>query len=186
MTPLDGLNRLLAPLRTRIANMVARAVVQMVNDEGQLQVLQLGVLDGETRDEVERFQNYGLTSVPLNGAEAVVLFVGGRRDHGLAVAVDDRRHRPIDLKPGEVCLYSKHGQRITLKDDGSITIEPAAGKDLILAGGSKKVALVGDVTTGHTHSFALMAPSGGGPVTGTISSATDTISSGAGAERVKA
>jgi phage baseplate assembly protein V len=105
--------------------------VRLVADSGGLQVLQLGVLDGETRDGVERVQQYGFTSVPLSGAEAVVLFVGGRRDHGLVVAVDDRRYRLRDLAPGEVALYASAGQRMHLKADGSIdvgggTMQPAA------------------------------------------------------------
>lgn len=181
---LSDLSRLLAPLRTRLANVVARAVVQLVHDGGHLQVAQLGVLAGETREGCERFQEYGFTSVPLPGAEAVVVFVGGRRDHGLVVAVDDRRYRPTGLEPGEVCLYSQHGQRITLKKDGAIELEPASGKSIVLAGGAAAVARVGDATTGHTHDFALTAPPGGGPVTGTITAASDTVAEGAA--RVKA
>lgn len=174
------ISRLLAPLRTRIANVVARAVVQLVHDGGRMQVTQLNVLSGETREGCERFQEYGLTSVPLPGAEAVVLFVGGRRDHGLVVAVDDRRYRPTGLEPGEVCLYSQHGQRITLKNDGAIELEPATGKSIVLAGGSAAVARLGDATLGHTHTVVC----GGAGVTVTSAPATDTIAQGAA--RVKA
>lgn len=109
------IRQMLRPLETRLSNMVARAVVSLVNDGLKMQGLQLQVLDGETRGNVERFQSYGLTSVPLEGAEAVVLFVGGRRDHGLAVAVDDRRHRPRNLAAGEVMLYTDEGAQLHLK-----------------------------------------------------------------------
>lgn len=109
------LHRLLAPLRTRLANLLARAVVQLVDDAPKMQVLQLGVLTDETRSGVERIQQYGLTSVPLEGAEALVVFLGGRRDHGIAVAVDDRRHRMKDLAPGEVALYTDEGAAVHLK-----------------------------------------------------------------------
>lgn len=144
MTALDAFNKLLAPLRTRLANMVARAVVQIAQDGGGLQVLQLGVLDGETRDGCERFQEYGFTSVPLAGAEAVVLFANGRRDHGLVVAVDDRRHRPTDLQPGEVALYHKDGARVLLKNGGSIEVTAAPGMPVVLNGGTLPVARVSD------------------------------------------
>lgn len=111
---IDAVTRLLAPLRNRIANMIARAVVQLVADGGKLQALQLVVGADETRDGCERFQEYGFTSVPLAGAEAVVLFVGGRRDHGLVVAVDDRRHRMAGLEAGEVALYTDEGDSVQL------------------------------------------------------------------------
>jgi phage gp45-like len=117
-------NKLLAPLRNQLANLVARAVVQLVNDGAKLQVVQLGVLEGETRAGCERFQEYGFTSVPLPGAEAVVLFVGGRRDHALVVAVDDRRHRPTDLEAGDSALYHHAGPRVLAKSDRVVADAP--------------------------------------------------------------
>lgn len=120
---IDDLLKLLKPLQTRVANMVARAVVQRVDDGVKLQLLQLGVLEGETREGCERFQQYGFTSVPRPGAEAVVLFVGGRRDHALVVAVDDRRYRKKGLQPGEVALYNDAGAYVLLKADGSVEVK---------------------------------------------------------------
>lgn len=136
-----SLSKLLAPLRTRILNLVARAVVQLVNDETKLQLLQLGVLADETRSEVERMQNYGFTSVPLPGAECLVLFVGGRRDHGVVVAADDRRHRLKGLQPGEVAVYNNAGGQVVLRADGSIEVE---GTSVIFNGGAQPVARAGD------------------------------------------
>jgi phage baseplate assembly protein V len=124
------LNRFLVPLRNRIVNMVARAVVQVVDDSAKMQLLQLGILDGETRDGLERLQEYGFTSVPEDGAEAVVLFPGGSRDHGLVIAVDDRRYRLNGLGAGEVAVYHKGGGRIHFKADGSLEIKPGTGGDV--------------------------------------------------------
>lgn len=142
---IDSLNRLLAPLKTRIANMVARSVVQLVDDSTRMQMLQIGALAGETREGVERFQNYGFTSVPLEGAEALVLFVGGRRDHGMAVAVDDRRHRMKGLEKGEVAIYSKFGSSIVLRKNGDI--ELTAATKFVFNEGARGVAAEGDTVT---------------------------------------
>jgi len=133
---------LLAPLRNRIANMVARAVVKLVADGGKLQSLQVMVGADETREACERFQEYGFTSVPLPGAEAVVVFVGGRRDHALVAAVDDRRYRPTGLADGEVAVYHKDGARIQLAADGSITITAKPGQKIILNGGQLPVTRI--------------------------------------------
>lgn len=181
LVTLADVRRLLDLLRNRIGNMLSRAGVQLVDDSKKMQIVQIGVLEGETREGCERFQQYGFTSVPLAGAEAVVLFPGGNRDHGLVVAVDDRRYRKTGLAAGEVALYHKDGASILLKADGSVEVTAKAGADIILNGGSAKVSRVGDATTGHTHAFSLVAPSGGGAVTGTITSATDTIAEGADA-----
>ena len=85
-------------LATRIANLVGRAVVKRVDDSTGVQELQLEFLPGELRSEIERFGQFGLTSRPPEGAEAVVVFVGGRREHGLAIACEDRRYRIQNLE----------------------------------------------------------------------------------------
>jgi len=120
---------LLRPLRRRIDNLVARAVVTLVTDGAKMQTVQLAVLTEETRESCERFQPYGLTSVPLPGAEAVVVFVQGLRDHPLVVAVDDRRYRKKPLQAGEVALYNDQSIYLLLRQNS--TIEANAPIDLI-------------------------------------------------------
>nr|WP_051857440.1 phage baseplate assembly protein V [Trabulsiella guamensis] len=103
--------------------LVDRAIVRIVNDSLGRQNLQIQSLADATNDDVERFQNYGLTSVPPVGSEALVLSVGGRREGLVAVAVEDKRCRPQGLEAGEVRLYHADGQSyITLKSGGVIEV----------------------------------------------------------------
>lgn len=118
---IDVIRRMLAPLQTRIANMIARAVVSRVDDSKKMQIVQISMGD-ETHDDIERVQNYGFTSVPQEGAEAAVIFVGGGRDHGLAIAVDDRRYRVKGLQAGEVAVYTDQGDKIVIKRGGNIEV----------------------------------------------------------------
>ena len=115
------MDRFTRRIRNRLEMIVARGVLRLVDDSGNLQVVQLGLLQGETR-ELERFQSYGLTSVPIPGAEAVALFRGGDRGHGLVVVIDDRRHRKHPLVEGDVALYEHLGKFIHLRDDGVLEI----------------------------------------------------------------
>lgn len=117
---LSDVQRLLRPLRNNLANVLSRAVVKMVDDAKKWQELQLQLGPDEVRDQVERPQQYGFTSVPLAGAEAVVAFVGGRRDHGVVLAVDDRRYRVKSLQPGEVAIYTDQGDKVVFKRGGTI------------------------------------------------------------------
>jgi phage baseplate assembly protein V len=146
------------PLSTRIKNMVSRGVVQLVDDGTKIQTIQADLLEGETRDDIERVQNYGFTSVPKSGAEAVVIFVGGTRDHGLAVAVDDRRYRKTGLQPGEVAVYRDNGDSIVLKSDGSIEIN-STGAIKLNGGGAAliPVAKEGSLVTGTAGPFPVTA-----------------------------
>lgn len=114
----SDINRLIAPLGARIRMMVGRAVLRAVDDAKTAQALQLDLLDGEAQDGVERFQNYGLTSHPHPGAEALAVFVGGLRSHAVVIAVEDRRFRLLALEQGEVALYDDQGQMVKLARDG--------------------------------------------------------------------
>lgn len=100
------LSRLLEPLVQRLRLMVGRAVITAVNAGGGMQVVQAEVLADEVKNAVEHFQPYGFTSTPLPGAEAVMVFVGGNRDHGISIVIDDRRYRLKGLEGGDVALYT--------------------------------------------------------------------------------
>ena len=146
-------NKLLDPLRRRVRLMISRAVVNMINDAGGLQVMQVKLLADETRESVERMQNYGFTSVPLPGAEGILACVSGNRDHGVLIAVDDGRHRIKDLAAGEAAMYTHkdkeaHKHRIIFKNDGSIEV---LAKNIIVKA-SETARIEGDVVKIHAVS----------------------------------
>ncbi|MGP1305240.1 phage baseplate assembly protein V [Serratia sp. CY30114] len=120
---MDGnVMRALNAINRRLRLMVDRAVVRIVTDSLGRQNLQVQSLADETNDNVERFQNYGLTTVPPVGSEAIVIAVGGRRSGLVAIAVEDKKSRPKGLDPGDVCVYHSEGHTITLKKDGVIEV----------------------------------------------------------------
>lgn len=163
---ISDLSRALAPLHRRMMLAIGRAVLRAVDDAGGLQRLQVTGYAEETRDQVDRVQPFGLSAVPVAGAEVVVVSVGGSRDHPVAIAVDDRRFRPSGLAAGETCLYSaRPAQRITLLADGTILV---TGTKLRI---ECDVEVTGDVTAGtislRTHRHTGVEPGGGtsgGPV----------------------
>lgn len=124
------LQRALRPLSQRVQLMIGRAVLQLVNDGTALQSLQVALLADELRGDVERFQNYGFTSHPMPGAEAVAVSVAGSRDHVIVVVVDDRRYRLKGLAEGEVAIYTDEGDHIVIKRGGTIEILAATKVDV--------------------------------------------------------
>lgn len=125
-------DKLVAPLRRRVRLMISRAVLSAVNDAGGIQLVQVKLLDGEVRDGVERMQNYGFTSVPKAGAEGLMACVSGDRDHGIIVAMDDRRFRLKGLQAGEVALYDDLGHKVHLTRTGIVV--DGGGHDLNITG----------------------------------------------------
>lgn len=140
------LRRFLAPLAQRIAHLAARSVLELVDDGTGLQRLQLRVLLGETRGDVERLQPYGLTSHPHPGAEGLAIFLNGNRDHGIVVQVDDRRYRLRGLEQGEVALYTDEGDKVHLRRGGQI--EVVAGGAVTIDAPS--TTITGDLTVEGT------------------------------------
>lgn len=120
-----GIQRALQPLRNRVALMISRAVVLLVNDGLKLQGLQVSLLADEVRDDVERFQDYGFTCHPHPGAEAIAACVQGSRDHVVVLKVDDRRYRLKGLQAGEVAIYTDEGDKIVLKRGGIVEVTAA-------------------------------------------------------------
>jgi phage baseplate assembly protein V len=125
------LDRFLQPIRNKIFLLVGRAILAAIKNSEKTMKIQVKGLSGEVITDIERVQNYGFESYPIVGSsEAVVLFVNGNRDQGVAVCVHDREYRPTDLASGDVAVYSKADKsspcRIVLKANGDIIFNNGA------------------------------------------------------------
>lgn len=115
-------SRLIAPYLRMIRMTVSRGVIKKINDDPKMQEMQVKMLKDEVYSDLERFNEYGFTSVPLDGSEAIVVCIGGDRDHSVIIKTDDRRYRLKGLKGGEVALYTDEGDCIVFKRDKKIEI----------------------------------------------------------------
>lgn len=118
-----AINAFTEDLKNRLRLLVGRCLIKRVSADGPIQTVQGQLLADETQDDMEHLQQYGYASHPLPGAEAVVVFMGGNRDHGMVIATGDRRYG-VKLVAGEVALYDNLGHVIHLKRDG-ISIDGA-------------------------------------------------------------
>lgn len=134
-------------LKNAVQGVVTRGRVALVEATGRLQ---LSLLDGETRSDIEHFQPFGFRSIPLVGARAIALAVGAARGH-LVAFVDHPSKRPSGMVDGEVALYDASGTVILLKANGDVEIKPH----------SNLTKITGDVQ-----------------VSGTLTAATDVVGGG--------
>jgi len=134
---MNNFARLLAPLRRKIVLSIGRAVIAAIDDTTVLQTLQLRGLKDEVLDARERLQEYGFTSRPHPGADAIMVALGGNRTNTVVVAVDDRRYRLKLTDEGDVALYSSGANHLVMKANGDIEC---------YAPGEIKVACAGDAT----------------------------------------
>ena len=133
----------------RLLVMIGRAAIKAVDDSSGLQQATISILDGETRRNINRVQNFGFTSHPLEGAESVVVSVGGVRGNELVIACDDSRYRLTGLQGGDVAVYDANGNNIILSS-GGVTVNASKVTvncdDINLGGdGGEQVARIGDM-----------------------------------------
>jgi phage baseplate assembly protein V len=112
----------MSALDNAIRNMIARGVLETSTDQRGVQVLGLSLLDGERKDNLEKFGQYGFSSVPMDEAEAIVIFPGGDRSSGIVIATEQRDSRMTGLLSGETSIYTNAGNSIIIHMDGSIEI----------------------------------------------------------------
>ena len=117
------------PIVECIKNMLAKGVLSLIDSSKKMQTAQIMMLADETAD-LPYFEQYGFTSRPNPGAEAVASFYDGDRSHGVILCIADRRYRLTGLSSGEVAVYDDTGQSIVLKKSG-----------VVINGGGKPVML---------------------------------------------
>lgn len=119
---MQGLNRILAPIKRSLKLLVNRGVMAFVSDEHKRQNLQIRLQSDEVIDDAERFQNYGFSSVPVAG-EVIALEVGGKRSHVVVIVVDDKGVRPTNLKAGDSVMYHLEGHNLLLTENGEAILK---------------------------------------------------------------
>ena len=136
--------------------MVARGIVKLVQDSG-LQLMQLDLLDEETRDGVERVQNYGHRGHPPQGSTVATGAGAGSRDHLVVVACEHPDHVP-PLESGESAMYAMFGQLFKMDKEGNVTL---VCKDFnIQASGNVTAAAAGNYTATAGGNLGISASGG--------------------------
>ncbi|WP_350649539.1 phage baseplate assembly protein V [Pseudomonas sp. HY13-MNA-CIBAN-0226] len=125
-------------ISSRVLMMFSRGVLRGVTDSGPRQQVQVELFKDELRDGLEHMQNYGFTSHPLGG-DVAVAFLGGNREQGIVLVVDDRRYR-IPLQAGEVAIYDDQGNKIELLR-GMVKVTAAQHVEVV----SPTIKLVGNI-----------------------------------------
>jgi len=152
---LDIINRALRPLKKQMRLQTSRVTLNRTEEKG-LQANQVEALEGETLDNAERLENYGLAGRPPAGSEGVMLAVGGSRDHPVLVGLEHREHRP-ELAEGEVKLYSIFKQCIHLDNEGNIVFE---APESFIFKGKNFIAEIAEGITMTSKSLSITAPEG--------------------------
>lgn len=108
-------------LKHAIRTMVSLAVVVASKNRSA----EVSMAAGERHSDMRIAQPYGVSARCPNGRACLVLFNGDSHSSGSIVGYFDDAAPDVD--DGEVCFYSKFGQRLLFKKDGSIVATPKNG-----------------------------------------------------------
>ncbi len=100
-----------------------RGVLNLVNSSADVQKVQVSGLADETIADLELMQQFGFTSVPPSGTQAVIIPLGGKTSHGVIVATENGAFRVKGLQNGETAIYDASGSSIILKNGRLVEID---------------------------------------------------------------
>lgn len=120
----------------RSALTIRRGRVNIVDDTGAVQKIQLTISADELRDNTPKLAVYGFCSNPLPGADAVIAYVGGDQSNGVVIATGDQRYRLLNLRPGESGMHDNLGQKIYLSQAGIEITSPGTSTSGNLVAGT--------------------------------------------------
>lgn len=137
---LRAIYRVVTPLKNAMRGLVRRGVLGSLNVAGQGSTFQASTTANDVDDGVELMQAHGFWSTPPDGAEGVVLRIGGSRACSVGVCFGARGAKPGGLQQGDTAVYNDQGTQIILRANGNIEVTP---------GGAGLVQLGGPTSTDH-------------------------------------
>lgn len=120
--------------------------VNLTDDGGAVQVMQLQMSAVEARDGTPMVQHFGLASTPPAGSDAMFAAIGGERGKPFGIGSNHPASRPRGTPAGGVKLYDQGGRFVGLLNDGNIVLT-APGETLEQLINARFVALFNT----HTH-----------------------------------
>lgn len=148
---LEYIEKRLTNITEMMRNVVQYYVTATPNKNGydQVQGHKVGSNDPQYQIGVRRMASYGMRSLPPYGSESIEVSVNAALGNKVQVASENIKYGPSDLEEGEVSLFSMFKQLLRFKKNGDATLdsgENSSGSkaDIILNGGTKKIARVDD------------------------------------------
>ncbi len=160
---IQELFKFLKPLQDKISLMIGVAILTAIKNSEKTQKLQIQIFD-EMYDDLPRMQEYGFETYPDTtdtNNECLVLSISGNKNIGIIACVHNRELRPKTLEVGEVQVYSKFGQQVYLKADGTILIKGSTVNLKDESGNPVMLDTIIDKFNQHNH---LYNPGPGAPI----------------------
>lgn len=99
-----------------------RGMLGTANTALNIALVQVAGAAGETVQDNELMQHYGFSSNPPAGSAVIVLPLGGKTSQAVIIASEHGLYRIKNLAAGETVIYNHHGDKVWIKQDGTIDV----------------------------------------------------------------
>jgi phage baseplate assembly protein V len=100
-----------------------RARLGRLNMAARVQLATVDGLADEPLPDLELMQQFGFTSTPPDGTQAVVIPLGGRTSASVIIATEHAQHRLVLNDRGEAAIYAQGGTWVHVKLDGEVHVK---------------------------------------------------------------
>jgi len=107
----------LSRLYRNIKMMLGIGRITSLSDDGLIQTLQYRT-PLEVRDKTPRMTEFGFSSSPPVGSDAVIAYLGGDRSSAVIIATNHKGSRHTGLSAGETVIYDQTGLYVKLTASG--------------------------------------------------------------------
>lgn len=154
-------------LSSRQMNMAGRGTLEETDDDKSIQKQKIKGMYGETQENAQRWETFGLTSNPPAGSDVLMLSMNGNRDSLAILSAADPNTRPTGGASGGTILYDSAGTTVTLDAGGNVVVN-CSGTYTVnaadIAFNSGTLTHNGtDISDEHQHTLVTPGPSNSGP-----------------------
>jgi phage baseplate assembly protein V len=157
---IERLEAMVEHAASRTDNSAMRGSIESVDDGQKIQRMKIKGRSGEELDKVQRWETWGISSVPPAGSDVLVLCNGGYADEAHIVGCSTAGKRQSAGETGSTTVYDVNGNILQLTA-GSALLKHASkvvieAPEIVLIGlvklgsegASKPAAMLGTVDTG--------------------------------------
>lgn len=116
------LEQMVSDLTSRTMNMASRGTMTNLDDTKNIQQMAVQGVAGEQFNRVQRWEQFGISSLPPAGSDALIMSMNGSRDSAQILAVENQSMRPRNSPGGSTTVYDAAGTTIVLDGAGKLTI----------------------------------------------------------------
>lgn len=118
--------KVLKKIADRIKLTLGQAILESLDNSGQVQIVKVSRYQDEEFDGVPRIEEYGRTTRPPTDGEVILGSLGGNGEQTMVLKIGYSSQRPVEGEDGDIIDWDIHGNKVHFSETG-ILITASSG-----------------------------------------------------------